>query len=73
MVIGFLGSWLAGWATSEVFALRAVLAPAPLPARAFLLLWLAFWTLGGAFALAARAPRAWPCRGELVDSPRSRL
>jgi hypothetical protein len=55
IAIVLLGLWLAGWAAGEVFALRAMLASAPLPARAFLLVWLAFWTLGGAFALAACA------------------
>ena len=50
-VIGFLGLWLAGWATGEAFALRQLLLPAPVPATAFLAVWLAFWTFGGTAAL----------------------
>ena len=47
----FLGLWLAGWVTGEVFALRQLLSPSPLPAKAFLAVWLAFWTFGGTAAL----------------------
>ncbi|HVP15408.1 MAG TPA: hypothetical protein VMS88_07675 [Terriglobales bacterium] len=55
LVIGFLSVWLMGWAAGETFAVRGLLGPAPLPARAFLAVWLAFWTLGGATALGAVA------------------
>jgi hypothetical protein len=50
-VVVFLGFWLVGWATGEVFALRQILSPAPAPAKAFLAVWLAFWTFGGTAAL----------------------
>ena len=49
--IVLIGLWLAGWVTGEAFALRQILAPGPIQAKAFLLAWLAFWTLGGAIAL----------------------
>ncbi len=54
-LIAFLLLWLAGWAAGESFALRQVLAPAPLGPRAFLATWLAFWTLGGGFAISVCA------------------
>ena len=50
-MIVFLGLWLAGWATGEVFVLRQILSPSPLPAKAFLAVWLGLWTFGGAAAL----------------------
>jgi len=65
-VVVFLALWLAGWATGEVFALRQVLSPAPVPAKAFLAVWLAFWTLGGTAALSI-------CSWMLVGHERVRL
>ena len=53
LAIGFLGLWLAGWATGEAFALRQILAPSPAAAKAFLAGWLAFWTFGGVAALSS--------------------
>jgi len=50
-VVVFLGFWLAGWMTGEVFALRQILSPSPLPAKAFLAVWLTFWSFGGTAAL----------------------
>jgi hypothetical protein len=49
-VVVFLGFWLAGWATGEAFALRQMLLPSPVQAKAFLSVWLAFWTFGGTAA-----------------------
>jgi hypothetical protein len=51
LVVGFLGLWLVGWVTGEVFALRQLLEPGPAAARLFLIVWLTFWTFGGSAAL----------------------
>ncbi len=51
VAVAVLTVWLAGWAAGETFAVRGILAAAPLAARLALALWLVFWTLGGAAAL----------------------
>ncbi len=53
LVVAFLGLWLVGWLTGEVFALRQLVGPAPMAARLFLVVWLIGWTLGGGAALGA--------------------
>ncbi len=65
-VVVFLVLWLAGWVTGEVFALRQILSPAPMLAKAFLAVWLAFWTFGGSAALSI-------CVWMLVGHERVRL
>ena len=65
-VVFFLGLWLAGWATGEMFALRQILSPAPAPVKVFLAVWLAFWTFGGTAALSI-------CVWMLVGHERVRL
>lgn len=66
LVIVFLGFWLVGWVTGEVFAARQLFGPGPPAARLFLLVWLAGWTLGGGAALGA-------CLWMLVGHERVRL
>ena len=65
-VVVFLGVWLVGWATGEVFALRQILSPAPVQAKVFLAVWVAFWTFGGTAALSI-------CMWMLVGHERVRL
>jgi hypothetical protein len=65
-VVVFLGIWLVGWATGEVFALRQILSPAPVQAKVFLAVWVAFWTFGGTAALSI-------CMWMLVGHERVRL
>ena len=66
LVVAFLGLWLVGWVTGEVFALRQLAGPAPTVARLFLVVWLAGWTAGGAAAIGA-------CLWMLVGHERVRL